>query len=244
MPGAVDRVFRRHAPLAARGGRDPLEPAAHDGDRGGRPRRRGCVARRAAFSAWVFRQLRRRGVEQVLAAAVLVVAGALAIPLLGLPSRGGASLDECRDALPPRPAGQEALSRLVAQARGLHPGLRPWLRPFAFVLLNWVFDVACPAAGLRALARHHPAYRCVELPATPLGTTRRAPRRTYCEWRSQRRPSRRPPQRQSFGRRSVHVSPGAMVTARSASTTRIADSSESGTAISSCPLRRRTPTPQ
>ncbi len=49
---------------------------------------------------------------------------------------------------------------------------------------------------------------------------------------------------QSSGSTSVQVSPGAMLTARSASTTRIGDSSESGTRISSCPLRRRTPMPQ
>ncbi|MEU6776609.1 YbhN family protein [Streptomyces sp. NPDC046759] len=47
--------------------------------------------------------------------------------------------------------GQEALARPVAQARGLQPGLRPWLRPSAFALLNWVFDVAGPAASLWAL---------------------------------------------------------------------------------------------
>lgn len=47
--------------------------------------------------------------------------------------------------------GQEALAQLVEQAHGLQPGLRPWLRPFAFALLNWVFDVACLAASLWAL---------------------------------------------------------------------------------------------
>ncbi|MER6566816.1 lysylphosphatidylglycerol synthase transmembrane domain-containing protein [Streptomyces sp. NPDC001093] len=155
----------------------------------------GALPGGAAFSAaWVFRQLRRRGVEQVLAAAVLVVAGALAVLGLavllvaGVVAAGPAGL---RTVLLPvagalvllgialavvgasrfsgfRHAagrvwtsagtrsrriqqGQEALARLVAQARGLQPGLRPWLRPFAFALLNWVFDVACLAASLWAL---------------------------------------------------------------------------------------------
>lgn len=155
----------------------------------------GALPGGAAFSAaWVFRQLRRRGVEQVLAAAVLVVAGALAVLGLavllvaGVVAAGPAGL---RTVLLPvagallvlgvalavvgasrfsgfRHAvgrvwasagtrsrrvrqGQEALARLVAQARGLQPGLRPWLRPFAFALLNWAFDVACLAASLWAL---------------------------------------------------------------------------------------------
>ncbi len=43
---------------------------------------------------------------------------------------------------------------------------------------------------------------------------------------------------------SVQVSPGATVTARSVRTTRIGDSSESGTLMRSCPLCTRTPTPQ
>lgn len=155
----------------------------------------GALPGGAAFSAaWVFRQLRRRGVEQVLAAAVLVVAGALAVfglavlLVAGVVAAGPAGL---RTVLFPlagalvvlgvalavvgasrfsgfrHAAGrawtsagtrsrrvqqsQEALARLVAQARSLQPGLRPWLRPFAFALLNWVFDVACLAAGLWAL---------------------------------------------------------------------------------------------
>ncbi|MGW0206358.1 lysylphosphatidylglycerol synthase transmembrane domain-containing protein [Streptomyces sp. NPDC003233] len=49
------------------------------------------------------------------------------------------------------PQGQEALVHLVEQARSLQPGLRPWLPPFAFAPLNWVFGVACLAIGLRAL---------------------------------------------------------------------------------------------
>ncbi|MFF7236222.1 lysylphosphatidylglycerol synthase domain-containing protein [Streptomyces collinus] len=155
----------------------------------------GALPGGAAFSAaWVFRQLRRRGVEQVLAATVLVVAGALAVTglavvlLAGVVAAGPAGL---RTVLLPvvgalvilgiasavagvsrfpgfRQAagrvwasagtrsrrvrrGQEALALLVAQARDLRPGLRPWSRPFAYALLNWVFDIACLAASLWAL---------------------------------------------------------------------------------------------
>ncbi|MGW2744104.1 lysylphosphatidylglycerol synthase transmembrane domain-containing protein [Streptomyces sp. NPDC001450] len=155
----------------------------------------GALPGGAAFSAaWVFRQLRRRGVEPVLAAAVLVVAGALSILgmavllVAGVVAAGPAGL---RTVLLPvagallvlgiavavvgasrfsgfRHAvgqawtsvgtrsrriqqGQEALAQLVEQARSLQPGLRPWLRPFAFALLNWVLDVACLAASLWAL---------------------------------------------------------------------------------------------
>ncbi|MET8944968.1 lysylphosphatidylglycerol synthase transmembrane domain-containing protein [Streptomyces sp. NPDC004542] len=155
----------------------------------------GALPGGAAFSAaWVFRQLRRRGVRQVLAAAVLVVAGALSIlgltvlltaavaaagpaglrtvllPVAGallvltvaLAVVGASRFPGFRAAV--RRAwtgaatrsrrvqrGEEALTRLVEQARGLQPGLRPWLRPFVFALLNWVLDVACLAACLWAL---------------------------------------------------------------------------------------------
>ncbi|MGW2209696.1 lysylphosphatidylglycerol synthase transmembrane domain-containing protein [Streptomyces sp. NPDC001781] len=155
----------------------------------------GALPGGAAFAAaWLFRQLRRRGVDQVVAAAVLVVAGGLAVLGLavllvaGVVAAGPAGL---RAVLFPAAAallvlgialaavgasrlsgfrrvagrawtgagarsrrvqrGQKALARLVARARGLQPGLRPWLRPFALALLNWVFDVACLAACLRAL---------------------------------------------------------------------------------------------
>ncbi|WP_344598557.1 YbhN family protein [Streptomyces violaceusniger] len=43
--------------------------------------------------------------------------------------------------------GQQALARLVEQARGL----RAWWRPFTLALLNWALDVACLAAALWAL---------------------------------------------------------------------------------------------
>ncbi|WP_256725874.1 lysylphosphatidylglycerol synthase transmembrane domain-containing protein [Streptomyces sp. IMTB 2501] len=155
----------------------------------------GALPGGAAFSAaWVFRQLRRRGVEQVLAVAVLVVAGALsvlALAVLLVAGTVGAGPAGLRTVLLPvagallvlgialavvgvsrfagvRNAvgrawtsagmrsrhirrGQEALAQLVEQARSLQPGLRPWLRPFAFALLNWAFDVACLAASLWAL---------------------------------------------------------------------------------------------
>ncbi|WOP38993.1 lysylphosphatidylglycerol synthase transmembrane domain-containing protein [Streptomyces sp. Li-HN-5-13] len=155
----------------------------------------GALPGGAAFSAaWVFRQMRRRGVEQVLAAAVLVVAGGLS--LLGLavvlvagvvasgPARlltvllpmvvvllvlgiglavFGATRFPGFQAAVGRAwrnagrrshrilRGQEALAHLVGQARSLQPGPRPWLRPLAFALLNWVFDIACLAASLWAL---------------------------------------------------------------------------------------------
>ncbi|MFJ3248104.1 YbhN family protein [Streptomyces sp. NPDC086782] len=170
----------------------------------------------AAFSAaWIFRQLRRRGVEQVLAAAVLVVAGGLSV--LGLAAllvaaTVAAGPAELRAVLLPgvgvlnilgialvafgatrfagfRAAvrrawtdagrrsrrilqGQEALARLVDQAHHLQPGLRPWLGPFAFALLNWVLDVACLAAGLWALGIRVPwhgllfAYVLTQIPGS------------------------------------------------------------------------------
>ncbi|MFJ5837661.1 YbhN family protein [Streptomyces shenzhenensis] len=155
----------------------------------------GAVPGGAAFSAaWVFRQFRRRGVPQVLAAAVLVVAGALSalglavLLVAGVVAAGPVGL---RTVLLPMAGvllllgitlavvgaarfqgfhntvrhawthvgmrfrriqqGQEAIARLIEQARSLQPGWRPWLWPFAFALLNWVFDVACLAASLWAL---------------------------------------------------------------------------------------------
>ncbi|GAA2639708.1 YbhN family protein [Streptomyces axinellae] len=38
---------------------------------------------------------------------------------------------------------EQSLSRAVRHARTVHPGLRPWLGPFAFALLNWLCDLAC-----------------------------------------------------------------------------------------------------
>ncbi|MFE7172375.1 YbhN family protein [Streptomyces sp. NPDC057616] len=155
----------------------------------------GALPGGAAFSAaWVYRQLRRRGVQQVLAAAVLVMAGVLSalslalvfligvtaagpaglrtvllplagvLPVLGIAlavlgasrfaafrsaverlwQRAGARSARVRE-------GQQALARLIEQARGLQPGLRPWLRPFTLALLNWGLDVAGLAASLWAL---------------------------------------------------------------------------------------------
>ncbi|MGW3356224.1 lysylphosphatidylglycerol synthase transmembrane domain-containing protein [Streptomyces bungoensis] len=155
----------------------------------------GALPGGAAFSAaWVFRQLRRRGVEQVLAAAVLVVAGGLSMLALAVLAVAGllaAGPEQLRAVLIPgtgvllilgiglavlgatrfsrfRAAvrrawtaagqrsrrvrqGQRALADLVRQARRLQPGLRPWLRPFALALLNWVLDIGCLAASLWAL---------------------------------------------------------------------------------------------
>ncbi|MFE8950121.1 YbhN family protein [Streptomyces sp. NPDC007856] len=71
------------------------------------------------------------------------------------------------------PQGQEALVHLVEQARSLQPGLRPWLPPFAFAPLNWVFGVACLAIGLRALGIGVPwhslllAYVLTQAPQQP-----------------------------------------------------------------------------
>ncbi|MCQ4080652.1 flippase-like domain-containing protein [Streptomyces sp. RB6PN25] len=151
----------------------------------------------AAFSsAWYYRQLRRRGVAQVLAAAVLVVAGALSVIslftllLAGAVAAGssgpGASLRPVMLALaglllvgtalmagssrfrPARRAAwrlwrrigvrsrhawsvEDALARLVRQARSVEPGVRPWLQPYGLALLNWLCDAACLAACLWAL---------------------------------------------------------------------------------------------
>lgn len=42
-------------------------------------------------------------------------------------------------------------ARVAEQAWNLRPGLRPWLRPAALALLNWVFDLGCLILCLRAL---------------------------------------------------------------------------------------------
>ncbi|MFI2187087.1 YbhN family protein [Streptomyces sioyaensis] len=157
----------------------------------------GALPGGAAFAAaWTFRQLCRRGVEQVLAAAVLVVAGALAalslftllvIGALAAGSTGPGAvvhpavgvlalalgtglvvLGLCRFAGFRRVVrhawteaaersrrirqAEEALARLVDQARTVRPGFRPWLRPFAYAVLNWAFDAACLASCLWALS--------------------------------------------------------------------------------------------
>ncbi|MCX4637816.1 YbhN family protein [Streptomyces platensis] len=156
----------------------------------------GALPGGAAFAAaWAFRQLRRRGVEQVLAA-VLVVAGALAalslfillvvgalaagstgpgavvrprggragacprdrpgglrpVPLSGLPPRGAAHLDRGGRTVQEDPASTGGTGHLVDQARTVRPGFRPWLRPFAYAVLNWGFDAACLASCLWALS--------------------------------------------------------------------------------------------
>ncbi|WP_063750611.1 TIGR00374 family protein [Streptomyces roseochromogenus] len=46
---------------------------------------------------------------------------------------------------------EDALIRLTEQVREVQPRLLPWLRPFAFAVLNWVLDAACLAAGMWAL---------------------------------------------------------------------------------------------
>lgn len=155
----------------------------------------GALPGGAAFSAaWVYRQLHRRGVSQVHAAAVLVVAGALSalglaallvsglvaagpaglravlLPLavlllilaLALAALGASRFAAFRDAAGRAwtyagsrsryvRRGQEALTRLVGQARGLQPGIAPWLRPFTFAVLNWGLDIACLSGCLWAL---------------------------------------------------------------------------------------------
>lgn len=156
----------------------------------------GALPGGAAFAAaWTFRQLARRGVEQVLAAAVLVVAGALAaLSLFTLLVIGALAAGSTGPGAVVRPAvgvlvlalgtglvvlglsrfaafrrvlrrtwtgaaarsgrirqAEEALARLVDQARTVRPGFRPWLRPFAYAVLNWAFDAACLASCLWAL---------------------------------------------------------------------------------------------
>ncbi|MFI1733238.1 YbhN family protein [Streptomyces acidicola] len=156
----------------------------------------GALPGGAVFStAWVYRQLSRREVGHVLAAAVLVIAGALstlglvvlllvgalvtgpsglgsfvrpvigALVLaltLGLVTLGLSRFASFRRVLR-RVWGhigersrrvrqaEVALVNLADQARSVQPGFLPWLRPFMFALLNWIFDAACLAAGMWAL---------------------------------------------------------------------------------------------
>ncbi|WBO62181.1 lysylphosphatidylglycerol synthase transmembrane domain-containing protein [Streptomyces camelliae] len=149
----------------------------------------------AFAAAWTFRQLCRRGVEQVLAGAVLVVSGVLsALSLFALLVVGALAAGSGGPGAVVRPVvgvlvlclgtglvvlglsrvvgfrrvvrrtwtgaaersrrirqAEEALARLVDQARTVEPGFRPWLRPFAYAVLNWGFDAACLAACLWAL---------------------------------------------------------------------------------------------
>ncbi|MEU0665400.1 YbhN family protein [Streptomyces lavendulocolor] len=177
----------------------------------------GALPGGAAFSAaWLYGQLSRRHAGQVLAAAVLVVGGALsalglflllvagaltaglggrgavlrpALAMLGLAVGLGLVLlaltrsPRFRTALRQvwTRAGkrfrrvlrvQEALARLVAQARSVRPGIRPWLRPFGLAVLNWAFDAACLAASLWALGIGVPwsglllVYALTQIPAS------------------------------------------------------------------------------
>ncbi|WP_127358491.1 lysylphosphatidylglycerol synthase transmembrane domain-containing protein [Actinacidiphila soli] len=177
----------------------------------------GALPGGAAFSsAWVFRQLRRRGVEQVLAVAVLVVAGALsALGLFVLIVAGMFTAGSAGAAAVLRPVAgvlvlalviglvilslsrfagfrgavrrawtgaglrsrrvqqfQQALARLVDQARSLQPGFRPWLRPAALALMNWSLDAACLAACVWALGIGLPwhglllAYALTQIPGS------------------------------------------------------------------------------
>lgn len=156
----------------------------------------GALPGGAVFSAaWLYRQMSRRDVGQVLAAAVLVTAGALStlslcvLLVVGVlvtgPSGLGSFVRPVVSALAlalafglvvvglSRFAGfrralrhvwehtgeryrwvrqaENALVNLADQARSVQPGFLPWLRPFLFALLNWVFDAACLAAGMWAL---------------------------------------------------------------------------------------------
>ncbi len=177
----------------------------------------GALPGGAAFAAaWLYRQLRRREAGQVLAAAVLVVAGALSALALfvllvmgaltaGLGGRGAvlrpalallalalglglvflALTRSARVRVAARRAWtgagrrsrrvrqvQEALVRLVSQARSVQPGFRPWLRPLGLALLNWAFDAACLAASLWALGIGVPwsglllAYALTQIPGS------------------------------------------------------------------------------
>ncbi|MGI5255925.1 lysylphosphatidylglycerol synthase transmembrane domain-containing protein [Streptomyces angustmyceticus] len=156
----------------------------------------GALPGGAAFAAaWTFRQLCRRGVEQLLAGAVLVVSGVLAalslfvLLVVGALAAGSAGPDAVlrpavgvlvlalttglvvfglsrfagfRRAVGRAWAGaaersrrirqaEEALARLAEQAHTVQPGFRPWLRPFAYAVLNWGCDAACLAICLWAL---------------------------------------------------------------------------------------------
>jgi uncharacterized protein (TIRG00374 family) len=177
----------------------------------------GALPGGAAFAtAWVYRQLARRGVEPVLAAAVLVVAGALSalglaiLTVLGMFTVGAASAAAVVRPIAgvlvlalviglvafslSRFAGFRAVVRrawfgagrrsrrlrqaqllvvrVLEQARSLQPGFRPWLRPAAYALMNWVFDAACLTACLWALGIDLPwrgillAYALTQIPSS------------------------------------------------------------------------------
>ncbi|MCQ4084814.1 YbhN family protein [Streptomyces sp. RB6PN25] len=67
---------------------------------------------------------------------------------------------------------EEALTRLMQEARALQPGLHRWLHPFGLALLNWVLDAACLAASLWALGIGVPwrglllAYGLTQIPGS------------------------------------------------------------------------------
>ncbi|MFB8181918.1 YbhN family protein [Streptomyces sp. NPDC055966] len=46
---------------------------------------------------------------------------------------------------------EDALIQLAEQVREVQPRLLPWLRPFAFAVLNWMLDAACLTTGMWAL---------------------------------------------------------------------------------------------
>ncbi|MEO3763247.1 YbhN family protein [Streptomyces sp. B8F3] len=65
-----------------------------------------------------------------------------------------------------------ATRELVAHARTVRPGLRPWLTPAALALLNWLLDAACLLASLWALGLPVPwsglllAFALVQIPVS------------------------------------------------------------------------------
>ncbi|WP_368733092.1 YbhN family protein [Streptomyces alkaliphilus] len=69
-------------------------------------------------------------------------------------------------------AAGKAVRGLVARARRVRPGVRPWLWPVALGVLNWVFDAACLVAGMWALGVPVPwnglllAYGLVQIPVS------------------------------------------------------------------------------
>ncbi|KRV50656.1 hypothetical protein AQ490_16770 [Wenjunlia vitaminophila] len=64
------------------------------------------------------------------------------------------------------------LRSVLKQARSVQPGVRPWLRPGALALLNWVFDAGCLVASVWALGIPVPwqgvllAYGLVQIPGS------------------------------------------------------------------------------
>ncbi|GAA2041390.1 YbhN family protein [Streptomyces cheonanensis] len=174
----------------------------------------GALPGGAAFSAaWLYRELHRRGASKALAAASLVIAGALsalglivvlAAGVLTTGARGpGAVLGRIglvlallallvlllsrSAAVRARVRGlwrraadryrwvreaSEALRRLLVQARTIQPGLRPWLRPYAYAQLNWLLDAATLVASLWALGISVPwhglliAYGLTQIPGS------------------------------------------------------------------------------